>query len=338
MADARCCARRSSRSPTRSRTGSRTTATRSFRGAAAVCSSSREAPATSADVAAAFLRLGSWIGGDRDGNPHVDADTLRAALGRAVGRRVRALPRRGPPLGARTVALDALLDATVGTTRALARARARRVAAPRRRAVSARLTGVYARCRRPRVRSGSTSRMRAALGDAAPYATAERVRRRSRTSSPSSLAAHGAARLAAAAPDAAASRGVRVRLPPRDARPAPELRRARGGRRRAPRARGGLPPTTPARRERRGSQLLARELGMRARCSRRTSTYSERTATRARDRSTQPPRTAPPLRRRGDRRTTSSRKCRVGVRPARSRRAAEGSRPAAPATSCAAAH
>lgn len=30
-----------------------------------------------------FLRLGSWIGGDRDGNPFVQADQLRLALGRA---------------------------------------------------------------------------------------------------------------------------------------------------------------------------------------------------------------------------------------------------------------
>src|SRR5690606_20409548 len=34
------------------------------------------------DALPAFLRLGSWIGGDRDGNPHVDAATLHHAARR----------------------------------------------------------------------------------------------------------------------------------------------------------------------------------------------------------------------------------------------------------------
>ncbi len=49
----------------------------------------REMPALYADLSRQarlperippFLALGSWIGGDRDGHPHVTAETMRAAL------------------------------------------------------------------------------------------------------------------------------------------------------------------------------------------------------------------------------------------------------------------
>ncbi len=45
------------------------------------------APLTADAHVASFLRLGSWIGGDRDGNPYVDADVLRETV-RMQGTRI----------------------------------------------------------------------------------------------------------------------------------------------------------------------------------------------------------------------------------------------------------
>ncbi len=47
------------------------------------------APATADAHVASFLRLGSWIGGDRDGNPYVNADVLRDTV-RMQGTRILA--------------------------------------------------------------------------------------------------------------------------------------------------------------------------------------------------------------------------------------------------------
>ena len=56
--------------------------------------------------AASFLRLGSWIGGDRDGNPNVGADSLKYALGSASRALLNAYLAAGPCAGQGAVGLD----------------------------------------------------------------------------------------------------------------------------------------------------------------------------------------------------------------------------------------
>ena len=93
---------------------------------------------------ASFLRPGNWIGGDRDGNPNVNAATLQAALAKgarvAVGHYLHELNALGAELSISTdlaevsPQLTALADASGDTA-------ASRADEPYRRA----LTGVYAR-------------------------------------------------------------------------------------------------------------------------------------------------------------------------------------------------
>ncbi|OYU86202.1 MAG: phosphoenolpyruvate carboxylase, partial [Burkholderiales bacterium PBB5] len=71
---------------------------------------------------ASFLRMGQWIGGDRDGNPNVTADTLRMALGRQAEVALRFYLTEVHALGAElsisqmlagvTPAMQALADAS----------------------------------------------------------------------------------------------------------------------------------------------------------------------------------------------------------------------------------
>ncbi len=49
------------------------------------------------------VNMGSWIGGDRDGNPFVTADVMRLAIGRQATIALAAPPRRDPPAVDRTV-------------------------------------------------------------------------------------------------------------------------------------------------------------------------------------------------------------------------------------------
>ncbi len=93
---------------------------------------------------ATFFRMGNWIGGDRDGNPFVTADTLRMALARQAETVLRFYLTEVHELGAE-LSISATLAPVSAEMRALAEAspdrNAHRQDEPYRRA----LIGVYAR-------------------------------------------------------------------------------------------------------------------------------------------------------------------------------------------------
>jgi phosphoenolpyruvate carboxylase len=91
-----------------------------------------------------FLRLGSWIGGDRDGNPHVNADSLRLALGKSSQALLTNYLEQLNALGAE-LSVSTELAAVSAAVKELAAssgdAHAARADEPYRRAI----TGMYAR-------------------------------------------------------------------------------------------------------------------------------------------------------------------------------------------------
>ncbi len=97
-----------------------------------------------APPAAPFLRLGCWIGGDRDGHPHVSSATMRAALAAQAGAVFAHYLAQVHALGAE-LSMSALLSPPGAALQALAAAShddsPQRADEPYRRA----LTGVYAR-------------------------------------------------------------------------------------------------------------------------------------------------------------------------------------------------
>jgi len=141
-----------------------------------------------------FLALGSWIGGDRDGHPHVTADTMRAALkGQAetvfnhYAEAVHALGA-GLSMSQQFAPLDDALAALAQASPDLSQQRADE---PYRRA----LTGVYARLMATARALGLTLRARPALAAAPPYADAAAFRADVATVA-DSLSAHGNALIA----------------------------------------------------------------------------------------------------------------------------------------------
>ena len=175
----RCCGRRGrcgangSMSPTKWKSRSPTCATCSCR----CCR--RSTPAGSAcwpQRPRSFLRLGSWIGGDRDGNPNVTADSLRLALRRASQTVLEAYLDQLHALGADLSISTELADADRGGGGA-GRAQRRRQPGAARRAVPAR-DHRHLRAARRQLTSGSPGSPRRARRRwrATPYASAEQFR------------------------------------------------------------------------------------------------------------------------------------------------------------------
>jgi phosphoenolpyruvate carboxylase len=122
-----------------------------------------------------FLHMGSWIGGDRDGNPFVTADVLRQALrrqsARALSFYLEELHELGGELslGSQNVrvseALEALADRSPDRS-------SQRQDEPYRRAIS----GIYARLAATARVLEHPEVLRHAVGDALPYADAAELR------------------------------------------------------------------------------------------------------------------------------------------------------------------
>ncbi|MGH8795986.1 MAG: phosphoenolpyruvate carboxylase, partial [Caldimonas sp.] len=120
---------------------------------------------------ASFLRMGSWIGGDRDGNPFVTAETLRTAFERQSETALRFYLTQLHELGAE-LSVSALLNAVTPELQALAERSADRNVhrddEPYRRA----LVGMYARLAASLQALTGTEALRHAVAPQDAYASA----------------------------------------------------------------------------------------------------------------------------------------------------------------------
>jgi phosphoenolpyruvate carboxylase len=141
---------------------------------------------------ASFLRMGQWIGGDRDGNPNVSAQTLEYALGRQCEVALRHYLTEVHYLGGE-LSLSAMLVAVTLEMRALADSspdtNKHRLDEPYRRA----LAGIYSRLAATLKEFTGGDAARHALPPQNPYLRAEDFLADLRTIENSLLAHHGAA-------------------------------------------------------------------------------------------------------------------------------------------------
>ncbi len=141
-----------------------------------------------------FMRLGSWIGGDRDGHPHVSADTMQAALAAQANVVFEFYAEAVHALGAELSLSQLLAPASPALLELAAASPDRspqRADEPYRRA----LTGVYARLIATAKNLGLGFNGRAPIGAAPPYARCEDFAADLSTVA-DSLAAHHSARIA----------------------------------------------------------------------------------------------------------------------------------------------
>ncbi len=138
-----------------------------------------------------FLRMGQWIGGDRDGNPNVNADTLQHALRRQADMALRHYLREVHFLGAELSMSARLVRITPEMSALAARSpdtSEHRQDEPYRRA----LTGIYARLAATLKELTGGEAARHAVAPQNPYASAEELLADLRVMEASLRAHHGA--------------------------------------------------------------------------------------------------------------------------------------------------
>jgi phosphoenolpyruvate carboxylase len=139
-----------------------------------------------------FLRVGSWVGGDRDGNPYVTAEVMRQALVRQAKAALGLYLRRVHELGAE-LSISSQLTGVTAELQALADASPdpspHRAEEPYRRA----LAGIYARLAATHVALTGEAPPRRAAGPAEPYASPEALKLDLGIVLDSLLAKHGSA-------------------------------------------------------------------------------------------------------------------------------------------------
>ncbi len=144
---------------------------------------------------ASFLRMGNWIGGDRDGNPNVDAGTLRVALSRQCETALRHYLVEIHELGAE-LSMSSLLVPVSDALQALADGsgddNTHRSDEPYRRA----LIGIYSRVAGTLQRLTGTDALRHAIAPGPSYRDADELTADLRTVE-ASLTLHSGAALAA---------------------------------------------------------------------------------------------------------------------------------------------